>query len=100
LVSILWGKKFIAGMQLKQFGQTIRTDGPETHLKKAGTPTFGGVVILGSVLMALAVCGNWNSKPFLITVFITFSYFLLGLVDDYLKVIKKNTKGVSAKGKL
>lgn len=100
LVSILWGKRFIAWMQLKQFGQMIRTDGPETHLKKAGTPTFGGVVILGSVLIALLICGNWNSKPFLVTALVTFSYFLLGLADDYLKVIKKNTDGVSAKGKL
>lgn len=100
IVSIIWGKRFIIWMQAKQFGQVIREDGPQTHLKKAGTPTFGGVVILGSVLFALAVCGNWASKPFLVTFFVTASYFGLGLLDDYLKVIKKDTKGVSARGKL
>jgi phospho-N-acetylmuramoyl-pentapeptide-transferase len=49
IVSIIWGKKFIFYMKLKQFGQSIREDGPETHFKKAGTPTLGGVFILGSI---------------------------------------------------
>lgn len=87
-------------MQKRQFGQVIRQDGPESHLKKAGTPTFGGVFILGSVFLALALCGNFNSAPLLITLFVTFSYFLLGYLDDYLKILKKNSDGISAKGKL
>ena len=100
LVSILWGKRFIALMKVKQFGQTIRDEGPETHKKKKGTPTFGGVFILGSALFSCAICGNFVSFPFLITLFVTISYFLLGGLDDYLKVLKKNTKGVSARQKL
>jgi phospho-N-acetylmuramoyl-pentapeptide-transferase len=100
VVSILWGKRFIALMKVKQFGQTIREEGPETHKKKKGTPTFGGVFILGSALLSCAICGNFVSFPFLITLFVTVSYFLLGGLDDYLKVLKKNTKGVSARQKL
>lgn len=100
VVSILWGKRFIALMKVKQFGQTIREEGPETHKKKKGTPTFGGVFILGSALLSCAICGNFVSFPFLITLFVTISYFLLGGLDDYLKVLKKNTKGVSARQKL
>jgi phospho-N-acetylmuramoyl-pentapeptide-transferase len=100
VVSILWGKRFIALMKVKQFGQTIREEGPETHKKKKGTPTFGGVFILGSALISCAICGNFVSFPFLITLFVTISYFLLGGLDDYLKVLKKNTKGVSARQKL
>ena len=100
VVSIVWGKRFIALMKLKQFGQTIRDEGPASHKKKQGTPTFGGVFILGSAVIACAVCGYFVSFPFLITLFVTVSYFLLGGLDDYLKVLKKNTKGVSARQKL
>lgn len=100
LVSIIWGKHFIAYMKLRQFGQIIRDEGPESHKKKKGTPTFGGVFILGSAMLACAICGNFLSFPFLIALFVTISYFLLGGLDDYLKVLKKNTKGVSARGKL
>jgi phospho-N-acetylmuramoyl-pentapeptide-transferase len=100
IVSILWGKRFIALMKLKQFGQTIREEGPETHKKKKGTPTFGGVFILGSAVVACLVCGNFYSFPFLIALFVTVSYFFLGGLDDYLKVLKKNTKGVSPRQKL
>lgn len=100
LVSILWGKRFIALMKLRQFGQTIREEGPESHKKKKGTPTFGGVFIIGSALIACAICGNFVSFPFLLALFVTISYFFLGGLDDYLKVLKKNTKGVSARQKL
>jgi phospho-N-acetylmuramoyl-pentapeptide-transferase len=99
-ISILWGKHFIALMKLRQFGQTIRDLGPESHKKKKGTPTFGGVFILGSAMFACVICGNFVSDPFLIASFVTISYFFLGGLDDYLKVLKKNTKGVSAKQKL
>src|SRR6476469_651106 len=100
LVSIVWGKRFIAYMKLRQYGQIIRQEGPESHFKKKGTPTFGGVFILGSAMFACALCGNFVSFPFLIALFVTISYFFLGGLDDYLKVLKKNTKGVSAKQKL
>ncbi len=100
VVSIFWGKRFIALMKVKQFGQTIREEGPETHKKKKGTPTFGGVFILGSAVIACLVCGNFFSFPFAIVLFVTLSYFMLGGLDDYLKVLKKNTKGVSARQKL
>ena len=100
VVSLIWGKRFISLMKLRQFGQSIREDGPQSHLKKKGTPTFGGVFIIGSALVATLVCGNFISTPFLITMFVMLSYFVLGGLDDYFKVLKKNSKGVSAKQKL
>ncbi len=100
IVSILWGKYFINFMKEKQFGQIIREDGPETHFKKRGTPTMGGVFMLGSIFITTFICGNFFSAPLIVTMLVTFSYFALGLYDDYLKVLKKDTKGVSAKGKL
>ncbi|CAM9883021.1 unnamed protein product [Chrysoparadoxa australica] len=99
-ISIVWGKRFIDYMKTKQFGQVVRDDGPQSHLKKAGTPTMGGVVILGSIFLTMLLTGNFFSKPLLITLFVTLSYFILGFRDDFLKVLKKNSKGVSAKGKL
>jgi phospho-N-acetylmuramoyl-pentapeptide-transferase len=100
IISILWGKRFIALMKLKQFGQSIREEGPQSHQKKKGTPTFGGVFILGSAMLACLLCGNFVSFPFLIALFVTISYFFLGGLDDYLKVLKRNSKGVSGKQKL
>ncbi len=100
LLSIIWGKYFINYMKRKQFGQIIREDGPESHFKKKGTPTMGGVFMLGSIFLTTIICGNFFSMPLQITLGVTFSYFLLGFYDDYLKVLKRDTKGVSAKGKL
>lgn len=100
IISIFWGKYFINFMKRKQFGQIIRDDGPESHFKKKGTPTMGGVFMLGSIFLTTLICGNFFSLPLQITLGVTFSYFLLGFYDDYLKVLKKDTKGVSAKGKL
>ncbi len=99
-VSILIGKRFINFMKKKQFGQVIRDDGPESHFKKAGTPTMGGVMIFISIFVALLFCGNFLSPPFLITLLVAISFFCLGFLDDYLKVVKKNTDGVSPRGKL
>ncbi|MCT4642510.1 MAG: phospho-N-acetylmuramoyl-pentapeptide-transferase [Bacteriovoracaceae bacterium] len=98
--SIILGKKFIKFMQKKQFGQFIRDDGPSSHLKKQGTPTMGGIFIIGSIILTMLITGNFNSYPILISLFVMLSYFFLGFRDDYLKVIYKNSKGVSAKGKL
>ncbi len=100
IVSVVWGKRFIALMKLRQFGQSIRDDGPESHKKKKGTPTFGGIFIVGSALLACGLCGNFLSLPYALSVFVMMSYFLLGWLDDYLKVLKKNSKGVSARQKL
>jgi phospho-N-acetylmuramoyl-pentapeptide-transferase len=100
IISILWGKRFILLMKRKQFGQVVRDDGPREHFKKAGTPTFGGVFIIGSICATVLICGNFSSLPLLAALVIMLGYFLLGLRDDYLKILKKNHKGVSAKMKL
>ena len=100
VLSIYWGQKFIKFMRRKQFGQSIRNDGPESHFKKAGTPTMGGVVIIGTIFITIAVCGNFYSLPLLATLFVALSFALLGYIDDYLKIIKRDSKGVSARVKI
>ncbi|MBT3235000.1 MAG: phospho-N-acetylmuramoyl-pentapeptide-transferase [Bdellovibrionales bacterium] len=99
-LSIVWGRYFINFMKRKQFGQIIRDDGPKEHFKKAGTPTMGGVFILGTIGVALVICGNFVSLPFLAAMVVACSYFSLGFLDDYLKIKQNNTAGISAKGKL
>ena len=98
--SILWGKKFIVLMHARQFGQVVRGDGPQSHYKKRGTPTMGGVFIFASLTSALVLCGNFEALPFVTSYLIMFCFFILGIIDDYLKLLRKNSDGISAKLKL
>ena len=100
VISIFIGKYFIRFMAKKQFGQIIREVGPESHLKKQGTPTMGGVFLVGAILLAVLICGNLFNISTISFLFILVSYFALGFLDDYLKVLKRNTDGVSGRYKL
>lgn len=84
--------------QLK-FGQSERKEGPQTHLKKAGTPTMGGIIILLSFVVATLFFLK-GQKMLQTILMITVGFGLIGLIDDYLKVSKKNTLGLSALQKL
>ncbi|MBX9768871.1 MAG: phospho-N-acetylmuramoyl-pentapeptide-transferase, partial [Bdellovibrionales bacterium] len=100
LVVWLVGKPFIARIQRMQFGQQVRDDGPQTHKKKQGTPTLGGILILLGVLSS-AIFWADLANPFVIgTLIITLTFGAIGFVDDYLKISKKNTKGLSGKIRL
>lgn len=102
LIAFILGPRFINLMRVKQGkGQPIREDGPEDHIiKKAGTPTMGGILILVSVVISTLLWGNLRS-PFLWTVFmVTVSFGLIGFYDDYLKVSRQNPRGFSGKIKL
>ena len=80
VLSIIWGKLFINFMKRKQFGQVVRSDGPQSHLQKAGTPTMGGIVIIATILATTLLCGNFFSIPLLATLFVMLSFFLLGFL--------------------
>lgn len=100
LLAWILGPWFIERLRDAQMGQQIRDDGPKSHLKKAGTPTMGGSLIL----LALAVptilwCDLRNSFVWL-TLAVTVGFGAVGFVDDWLKVSKKNTKGLPGKLKL
>ncbi len=102
LISFIFGPKIIAWLKLKQHGgQPIREDGPQSHLlTKKGTPTMGGLLMLLSVGVSTLLWADLSNQYIWITLFVTFGFGLLGFWDDYLKVTKKNTKGVSGKKKL
>lgn len=102
LLSMIFGPMIIAALKrIQPAGQPIREDGPQSHLQtKKGTPTMGGLMILGSVLAGTLMWSDLSNPFIWIVLFVTLSFGLLGFCDDYLKVTKRNTKGVSGKMKL
>lgn len=97
---LIWGPYFIGRLKEKHFGQSIREDGPQTHKKKAGTPTMGGWLILLSTILPIALWIDIQNHLVMGTLFITWGFGFIGYIDDYLKVSKKNTKGLSGKIRL
>lgn len=82
-------------------GQPIREDGPASHLlTKKGTPTMGGVMILVSVLFSTLLWADLTNMYVWIVLFVTFAFGILGFIDDYRKLTRRNTKGVSSRGKM
>ncbi|MDB6133257.1 MAG: Phospho-N-acetylmuramoyl-pentapeptide-transferase [Verrucomicrobiales bacterium] len=104
-LSVMFGDRVIRRLISLKMGQPIRTREEvnklfELHGKKAGTPTMGGVLIIGTLVIAALLCCRWNNMFLWITLFVTLGLGALGYVDDYLKVSKKNSRGVSSRGKL
>jgi phospho-N-acetylmuramoyl-pentapeptide-transferase len=100
LISFIVGPWLIRELEAKQIGQTIRTDGPESHLVKAGTPTMGGLLIVLATVVPTLLWANLYNPYIWIVVFVTVGFGAIGFIDDYKKVVKKNTKGLSPRGKL
>lgn len=103
ILSILIGPRLIPALRKMKFGQEVRDDGPESHLKKQGTPTMGGIMILASLIMAAAVGSaamGTVEKTSLKILFLTLSFGLTGLADDYLKIRRHNSDGLNPKEKL
>ena len=97
----LFGPKFIAWLKRKQGeGQPIRDDGPQTHLKKKGTPTMGGLMILVSVFISTLLWANLFNPYIWMLLFVMSGFGLAGLLDDYLKLTKRSSAGISGKKKL
>ncbi len=95
-ISFLLTPPFIRFLQRRQIGEEIREDGPQTHLSKRGTPTMGGFVILISILLSTLLFNDLSNRFVLLSLFVLITFGLLGLFDDYKKVIKKNSNGLTA----
>ena len=96
IISICIGPTIIRLLQQNQIGAVIRTDGPETHLAKSGTPTMGGILILIAIFASTLLWGDLTNKNVLVVLFVLLGFGFVGWLDDYLKVIKKNSKGLTA----
>jgi phospho-N-acetylmuramoyl-pentapeptide-transferase len=82
-----------------QIGQTVRDDGPQSHLSKSGTPTMGGVLILAAIITSCLLWADLTNKYVLVTLFVVVSFGILGFVDDYRKVVRKDPNGLIARWK-
>ena len=101
IISFVIGPRLIRWLKHKQHGgQPIRDDGPESHLSKKGTPTMGGLMMLFAVTVSTLLWADITNHFVWITLFVTLGYGAIGFTDDYLKVSKKNHKGLSGKKKL
>ena len=100
LITLVLGKWIISKLEQYEIGQVIRDDGPETHEEKEGTPTMGGVLILFAFFISMIIWGDWTN-PFLWIVIVTALLFSsIGFIDDYLKIKKQNSDGLSRRQKI
>ncbi|SMR71274.1 Phospho-N-acetylmuramoyl-pentapeptide-transferase [Aliiroseovarius halocynthiae] len=101
IFGFMFGKPLINILRRKQGkGQPIRDDGPESHKEKQGTPTMGGLLILSALLVATLMWARLDNHYVWITLFVTYGFGLIGFADDFAKVSKNNTAGVSGKIRL
>lgn len=100
LICFTFGGKIIEALQRLKIGQSIREDGPQTHLVKTGTPTMGGIFIILSVVVSMLFWGDLRNKAILITIGAFLAFGAIGFIDDYLKVTRHNSAGLPAWAKL
>jgi len=98
-IALAIGPWMIAKLSRDQIGQVVRDDGPQTHLKKAGTPTMGGLLILVAIVVSTLLWSDLGNRFVWIVLGVTVSFGLVGFFDDYLKLVKKNPKGLIARWK-
>jgi phospho-N-acetylmuramoyl-pentapeptide-transferase len=95
-IALLVGPVMIQRLSHLQIGQNVRSDGPESHLSKAGTPTMGGVLILVSIAASTLLWGDLSNRFIWIALITTGAFGAIGWVDDYLKLTQGNSKGLPA----
>lgn len=100
VVSIIAGPLFIPVLRRLKFGQQIRTDGPKAHMKKKGTPTMGGTIILLAMAVAFLRYADHQSPEFFVLIVASLGFGLVGFLDDYIKIVLKRSLGLTARQKL
>jgi phospho-N-acetylmuramoyl-pentapeptide-transferase len=98
-ISMMLGPLMIRRLIALKIGQSIRDDGPQSHLVKAGTPTMGGALILLAIAVSSLLWGDLSNHYIWIVLFVTLGSGLVGGIDDYIKLKYSNSKGLSAKWK-
>ncbi len=99
LISFWIGPAMIRRLGVRQLGQTVRKDGPQSHLAKAGTPTMGGALIIVAIAVSTLLWADLSNRFVLAVLFATASFGAIGWVDDYKKIINKDPRGIGAKAK-
>lgn len=100
LICFILGPWLIRKLESLQIGQSIREDGPDTHLAKAGTPTMGGILIIFAVVISTFLWANLTVDYIWLVILVTVGYGLIGFVDDYRKLVNRNSHGISGRIRL
>lgn len=98
-ISLIVGPKMIDWLRRYQVGQTVRKDGPQTHLSKSGTPTMGGTLILVSIALSTLLWANLDNRFVWVVLLVTLGFGAIGFADDYIKLVRKDPKGLIARWK-
>jgi phospho-N-acetylmuramoyl-pentapeptide-transferase len=99
LISLLLGPLMIRKLSHYQVGQFVRSDGPQSHLSKAGTPTMGGALILAAIVIATLLWADLSNRYIWVVLAVTIVFGAIGWLDDYKKLIQKQSQGLKAKHK-
>ena len=99
-ISFIVGPRMIAWLSRMKIGQSVRDDGPQTHLTKAGTPTMGGALILVSIAVTTLLWGDLANRFVWVVLLVMVGFGAIGWVDDWRKVVHRNPKGLSARQKI
>jgi phospho-N-acetylmuramoyl-pentapeptide-transferase len=97
--ALLIGPAMIRRLTLYKVGQMVRSNGPQSHLSKAGTPTMGGALILVAIILSVLLWGNLQNRYLWVVLLVTIGFGAIGWVDDYRKLVLKNSQGLSARWK-
>ena len=100
ILSIMQGPLLIPLLHKLKFGQNIREEGPRSHLKKAGTPTMGGIIFMASTIITMLIIVRNVSDEAMIVLYCFVAFGLIGLIDDLIKTIRKKNEGLSSKQKM
>ncbi|MCU7798610.1 MAG: phospho-N-acetylmuramoyl-pentapeptide-transferase [gamma proteobacterium symbiont of Lucinoma myriamae] len=98
-IALLVGPVMIKKLSVKQIGQVVRDDGPQSHFSKAGTPTMGGALILVAIAVSTLLWGDLNNHYVWVVLLVTLFFGVIGWVDDYKKIVHKDSKGLIARYK-
>ena len=99
LIGLMAGPSVIRWLTKMKIGQAVRTDGPQTHLEKSGTPTMGGALILISILVTTLLWADLSNRFIWVVLVVTLGFGWIGWVDDYRKVVRRDPKGMPAREK-
>ncbi len=98
-ISLLMGPWMIRRLNALQIGQSVRDDGPQSHLSKSGTPTMGGTLILAAIFISALLWSDLSNRYVWVVLFVTSVFGAVGFVDDYRKVVESNSRGLPARWK-
>ena len=97
LIGLIAGPAVIRMLTTLKVGQAVRTDGPQTHLIKSGTPTMGGALILIGIAVSTLLWGDWSNRFIWPVLIVTLGFGVIGWVDDYRKVVYKDPNGMASR---